>query len=1664
MADFDKIEVSATLNIPDATKQIQMDLQQVQANLKPINLDVNINSNNINQVQSQTAQVTKSTQDLNLQLAIVQNRAVGAYGSLQKYLNQNSQVAEKLPSQLSEISTSYQKIQDASSLGEAKSSFQMMNSQITALKGNVRDLGIEGKTWTQGILSDLSKFATWFGVGGLVASLTSDIKQMVTNVEDLSKATVNLQIASGYDNDQMSKLMTTYSQMGQSFGATTAEVADSADAWLRQGKTVDEANQLITDSMELSKLGEINSADSTQYLTSAMKGYGVSVKDASNIVDKLTKVDMESATSAGGLAEAMSKTANAANISGVSMDKLIGMLSTVGEVTQKSMDEVGTSFQAIFSRMGNVKAGKFVKDSEDDVNDVESVLGKLGIKLRDEQGNFRNFGTVIDEVGSKWKSYSNLEQNAVATAIAGTRQRENFLVLMNNYNTALKYQETAENSAGTAAEKMQYYHQGLEAHIKSNTAAFEQFSKVIINSNLFAGVVDTGTSFINVLTTINDKLGVIPTLIASISMGASLLGKNAGILTPFQFTANENGGLDFSSIFTKNTSAIKEDIQALTNYNTAINSGMNSQSAYYTFLSKSSDETVKAAAAAKGGAVDLDQYAKSANSAAKASNLAAIGAKALNVVLNVAVWFAITEAINLASQAIYNFNNKVQIQEQTLQDAVQAYTSAKQKVTDTNTQLDDTNKKITELQSKGTLTFVEQDQYNTLVKSRSELEKDLELEKLIAEQKQKAQTDEAVKTLGDYGNRTRNIQTGNYVSPIESFIDKMDTAARTKYGVNEENESQAITKMIQEYQDLSKATGDHKKQLDSLKSSLVTITQQYKEAADSINPYDDASKKVKNDALNIYNSILKVIDAEQYAKNQTDAFNSVWKADTYKSVVEELNNLSKVGKLTSDTLNGSQFSGFINAMKSAGLSTQDVVNQINALNRSTSNTDNSFNSITSSLTSFGSTLSSISNEITNLGKTFKDLDNAMTSVQEGQSLSGEQIIALLGEYPELAGAIKETSDGYTIELSVLESLRQSKIKEQETAIQAEIDTAQQTLNSTQQRLQMYATEIQGINSVADAKARLASINNNSQASGIAGMRYAEDSTNEKNALQSYIDYHNALDTINTDQTKLKALQTELTIVSHPNYTKAIKGTTAATKEAKSAAEQYKDALENQKDALDQEKKSLQDTYDQMQTDQENIKSLLSLVEEMLKQQYSDEKDAYQKRVDQITDEADKEKQALETQLQAIKDKIDLQKKALDQQKDERQHQEDLASKEKELADLRTKLTIQQLDNSEESKKKQLDLENQITDKTKDLDDFKYDYATTAQENELDSLQDKYEKEYKSKEDELDKETTAQKNYYQGLITQIESYTSKEVNIRTEAMNLINSRSQDLLNRLLEYNRVYGDGVESTVQKTFSDGYNSLVHFNNGQINILNTLNQLIDRMSSYKSQIQGVDSQISSLESQISDASRNLSSLQGQANDTAYALGSAANSAKKAENDAKRASLQAEIAKLNADDAAGRGYSGYISKKINQLQNQLDNLPSYAVGTDNAPEGLSRVNENGLENIFQPDGKGNYVMLKQGAIVQKADETRNLTQWGKFNPATYALQSQRQLQSIASNAVTNNNSSPISIQMPINVYGTADESILNGLKAERTNIKSDVFNAIKSYRQSAGVKKSIYNY
>jgi TP901 family phage tail tape measure protein len=343
--------------------------------------------------------------------SVGKNNKIKLASDFQMFLNENTKIPQNTKS-VNDLKTAINNINDQASLKKVTLEVKAFESQMMAM-------GKMGLTRFDEIKNVFSKFGSWYLLGGALVSGVNAVKLMFKNVVELDKAMINLRMVTGSTYNETVKLVEGYGALAQRIGATTKDTLVSANEFLRQGKTAEETSKLIETSMIFSKIAALDSAKSTQYLTSAMKGYGISTKDTLGIVDKLSTVDIESATNAGGLAEAMSRTANSAQIAGVSMDKLISYLAVVGEVTQKEMSSVGESFKTIFSRMGNVKLGIYMDDDGEDLSDVEKILGSLDIKLRDSNEQFRNFGDVLDEVGGKWGSYNKVQQSAIANAFAG---------------------------------------------------------------------------------------------------------------------------------------------------------------------------------------------------------------------------------------------------------------------------------------------------------------------------------------------------------------------------------------------------------------------------------------------------------------------------------------------------------------------------------------------------------------------------------------------------------------------------------------------------------------------------------------------------------------------------------------------------------------------------------------------------------------------------------------------------------------------------------------------------------------------------------------------------------------------------------------------------------------------------------------------------------------------------------------------------------------------------------------------------------------------------------------------------------------------------------------------------------------------------------------------
>ena len=258
-------------------------------------------------------------------------------------------------------------------------------------------------------------------------------REAIQAAKELDEAFNSVQMVVMYTNEEMKEMASTYSDLAVELSTSLTDVVKGADNWLRMGESAANVTELLTASTVLSRVGQIDTADASEYLTSALRGYKLEAEDAMRVVDALSQVDIESASSVADLAEAMQRSANTAAVAGVEFETLIGYIATVKEVTQQSASVIGNAMKTIFSRMGSVKAGVFLdedleteyEDIDSFINDVEKVLSKVGIRVRDTNKQFRDAQDIINDVAKQWQNYSDLEKNAISNIV---RQYGNILV------------------------------------------------------------------------------------------------------------------------------------------------------------------------------------------------------------------------------------------------------------------------------------------------------------------------------------------------------------------------------------------------------------------------------------------------------------------------------------------------------------------------------------------------------------------------------------------------------------------------------------------------------------------------------------------------------------------------------------------------------------------------------------------------------------------------------------------------------------------------------------------------------------------------------------------------------------------------------------------------------------------------------------------------------------------------------------------------------------------------------------------------------------------------------------------------------------------------------------------------------------------------------------
>lgn len=328
------------------------------------------------------------------------------------------------------------------------------------------------------------------------------IKEAIELVSEINKLQSDIQMITDMTSESVQQLTKDFSNMASELHTTTNEMMSAGAEFLRAGNSIQETKNLLKATTIGAAISGQDAKTVAQQLIAISNGYKMNTADITqmmNVIDQLSYADNKSASSMEEISTALTYTSASAQSVSVSLSDLISYITTVSSVSRKSAESIGNSFKTIFARYENVKLGKVLDDETgESLSDVESILNKVGIAIRTDEKTFRSFSDVIDELGKKWKSMDDVSKSAVTSALAGTRQRENLKILLDNLGQVKDLQQQMVESAGSAEKKFnEVYANSIAARKADLAQAGQQVAMNLVQSKTISNVLVAITGLVN---------------------------------------------------------------------------------------------------------------------------------------------------------------------------------------------------------------------------------------------------------------------------------------------------------------------------------------------------------------------------------------------------------------------------------------------------------------------------------------------------------------------------------------------------------------------------------------------------------------------------------------------------------------------------------------------------------------------------------------------------------------------------------------------------------------------------------------------------------------------------------------------------------------------------------------------------------------------------------------------------------------------------------------------------------------------------------------------------------------------------------------------------------------------------------------------------------------
>ena len=379
-----------------------------------------------------------------------------------------------------------------------------------------------------------SQIGQFVGVYGVLQNGVDITKQMAQAVIDIDTAMTNLYKVTDETSNKYNKFLSNAGKTAKDVGRDISSYITQTSEWAKLGYSMDSSANLAKISSIYSNVGEVDDKTAVSDLVTVMKAYDIQYDDALSIVDKYNKLGNEFATSAKDLGEGMSHAASMMSLGGTDLNKALAMLTGGAEITQ-SAGELGNALKIgqmrIQGMKGDLEALGEESEGLESVSKIQTHIlnltkGQVNIMDSADPTKFRDYYDILEDVSKVWNQLDQTKRADLLETMFGKNRGNQGAAVIQAFQSGQVQKAYAAtlNAEGSAMQEQERWLESIEAKIQQFKASFQNLSNTTLSSDLFKGVIDSGTAFLDILTNILDVGNGIPASLGTI--GAVSFFKN----------------------------------------------------------------------------------------------------------------------------------------------------------------------------------------------------------------------------------------------------------------------------------------------------------------------------------------------------------------------------------------------------------------------------------------------------------------------------------------------------------------------------------------------------------------------------------------------------------------------------------------------------------------------------------------------------------------------------------------------------------------------------------------------------------------------------------------------------------------------------------------------------------------------------------------------------------------------------------------------------------------------------------------------------------------------------------------------------------------------------------------------------------------------------------